>query len=266
MANKRNKEKILRHFGNWLENLSLESKDSLQAVALGFVELEKLKEGPISKDDQIWEKAERDISDINDINDLHCFLAEKKNLFLARYPVKFLYDQSITTWQLVHEVLEVAKQAGKEGPIAQYLVGAKLQLRFPDIPISNESYSTADDQLGRSGDFHVGDTIFHITVSPMPALYEKCRKNIDEGLQVYLIVPDRCLIGARQNAESVIPLKIMVTSIESFISQNIDELSSFARSLRRDELRQLLQIYNERVNATEIDKSMMIEIPRNLIQ
>jgi hypothetical protein len=44
-------------------------------------------------------------------------------------------------------------QSGKDGPVAQYLVGAKLALRFPTEKIGNESYSTADVQLNRPGDF-----------------------------------------------------------------------------------------------------------------
>lgn len=35
------------------------------------------------------------------------------------------------------------------GAVAQHLVGAKLSLRFPDLLISNESYTTADQQTAR---------------------------------------------------------------------------------------------------------------------
>ncbi|WP_134217370.1 DUF4928 family protein [Pelotomaculum sp. FP] len=86
-------------------------------------------------------------------------------------------------------------------------------------------------QLGRPGDFLVGDTAFHVTVAPMPAVYEKCKRNIEDGFRVYLLVPDRSLIGAKQNAETVAPGKITVESIEPFVGQNIEELSVFSKTL-----------------------------------
>lgn len=148
--------------------------------------------------------------------------------------------------------------------MAQYLVGAKLQLRFPDVAIENKSYSTADDQLGRPGDFLVGNTAFHVTVAPMPAVYEKCKRNIAEGYRVYLLVPDRALAGARQNAELTVPDRIAVESIESFIGQNIEELSTFTKDKLADGFLRLLETYNQRVDTIENDKSMLIEIPPNL--
>ena len=140
----------------------------------------------------------------------------------------------------------------------------KLQLRFPDIQISNESYSTADDQLGRPGDFHLGDTAFHVTVAPMPAVYEKCKSNLHEGLRVYLLVPDRSLTGARQNSTLLLDGKVAVESIESFVSQNIEEISTFSKKRLPEGVRRLLEEYNRRVDEIEVDKSMLIEVPKNL--
>jgi hypothetical protein len=144
------------------------------------------------------------------------------------------------------------------------LVGAKLQLRFPKESIENKSYSTADVRLGRAGDFSVGSTAFHVTISPMPMLYERCRRNVVEGLRVYLLVPDTYLAGARQNAEIASPGKIAVESIESFIGQNIEELSQFSSDMLPHQFLRLLEIYNERVNIVEVDKSMLIQIPAPL--
>jgi len=70
---------------------------------------------------------------------------------------------------------------------------------------------------------------FSVTVSPMPAVYEKCKRNIEEGLRVYLLVPDGRLVGARQNAEAIVIGKITVESIESFVGQNVEELSVFKK-------------------------------------
>ena len=100
----------------------------------------------------------------------------------------------------------------------------------------------------------------------MHALYEKCRSNIDEGFRVYLLVPDRCLIGARQNVEATMQGQVAVESIESFVGHNVEELSVFSKSKLIDGFGRLLQAYNRRVSEVEADKSMLIEIPRNLLR
>jgi hypothetical protein len=174
------------------------------------------------------------------------------------------YDPTKTNRQTIADLLALARQSGKDGPVAQYLVGAKLALRFPDQNIGNESYSTADVQLNRPGDFVVGDTAFHVTISPQLGHYEKCRKNLTEGHKVYLLVPDQYVIGARQNVETIAAGRISVESIESFVAQNLDELATFSRSNACNRLRELLEAYNQRVDAAENDKSMLIDLPGNL--
>ena len=181
---------------------------------------------------------------------------------LKRLEISF--DSSKTTWQFVSDLLDVARETGKEGPVAQYLVGAKLQLRFPQVQVGNESFSTADIQLGRFGDFHIGNTVFHVTVSPTPAIYEKCKRNLKEGLRVYLLIRDKDFVGTRQNAENTAPGEIAVESIEAFVSQNVDELAVFSNEHRRQEIKELLNTYNRRVDAIEMNKSMMIDVPPNL--
>lgn len=197
---------------------------------------------------------------------LQGLLVEKVQEFHGRQRIKFVFDARKTTRQIVHEILEAAQQTGKLGAVAQYLVGAKLQLRFPGIKVSNDSYSTADVQLGRKGDFLIADTAFHVTVAPMPAVYEKCKTNLDAGCRVYLLVPESAVIGARQNAELIAQGKIAVESIESFVSQNVEELSTFSQKGLLTEFLKLLETYNQRVDSVEADKSMMIEIPLNLAE
>lgn len=192
------------------------------------------------------------------------FLVEKVKDFHNRQRLRPIYDPSKSTWQYVRDLLNLARDTGKEGPIAQYLVGAKLQLRFPNEKIRNESYSTSDDQSNLPGDFVVGNTAFHITVAPMPPVYDKCARNLNDGFRVYLLVPDRSLAGARQNADLGFPGKIAVESIESFVAQNIEEISTFSKTKLSSGIRSLLETYNARVAAVEFDKSMLIDIPPNL--
>lgn len=198
------------------------------------------------------------------LKSLQGFLVDRVGEFHSQRRLEMLYEPAKSTWQAINDLLRKAAAVGKNGPIAQYLVGAKLQLRFPDFQISNESYSTADIQLGRQGDFYVGDTVFHITVAPTLALYDKCKTNLEQGLKVYLLVPHSLTGWTKENAELQAAGKISVESIESFVSQNIDELSKFSRSEVAKQILELLHIYNKRVDAVEANKSMMIDIPVNL--
>jgi hypothetical protein len=198
------------------------------------------------------------------LHELQGFLVGRVIEFHNRERIKLAFDPAKTTWQTIQSLLLAARETGKEGPVAQHLVGAKLELRFPDLTISNESYSTAARQLGRPGDFWIGDTAFHVTVAPMPQLFDKCVENVKEGYRAFLLVPDRTLSGARQNAELVLPGKIGVESIESFVATNVEELSVFSKKKVVRGIRRLLETYNRRVSECETDKSMLIEIPRNL--
>ncbi len=188
--------------------------------------------------------------------------------YVSRYfsvkRVKAVFDINDATWKFIHSILENARQSGKGGPVAEYLVGAKLSLRFPGKEIRNKRFSESDVQAGCYGDFEVGNTVFHVTVAPMAELFEKCRSNLERGLRVYLLVPDAVVVGARQNTALAAGDRIAVESIESFVATNVDELCEFDGDQLKSGFRRLLETYNVRVDEVELDKSMLIDIPANL--
>ena len=114
------------------------------------------------------------------------------------------------------------------------------------------------------GDYLVGDTVFHVILSPVMTVYDQCQENLEQGFQVCLLVTDKYFCGTRQNAEIILPGKITVASIESFVSQTIERLAEFSTSKVKDMLRTLLEVYNQRVRALETDQSLLIAIPENL--
>jgi hypothetical protein len=198
------------------------------------------------------------------LHQMQSFLVDRIKDFHNRQKIKLIFNPSLTTWHIIHDLLLAAIAEGKAGYIAQHLIGAKLQLRFPETPVSNESASTADMQTQRPGDFLIGHTAFHVTVAPMSAVFDKCKHNITQGYKPFLLVPDDKLIGTRQISEQVSKQQIAVESIESFVSQNINELSIFDKDKLSYSLNQLINIYNQRVDEVETDKSLMIELPSNL--
>lgn len=185
--------------------------------------------------------------------------------FFSAKRVKATFNESSETARLIRIILQNAQNTGKAGAVAEYLVGAKLAIKFPTKEIRNKRSSSADAQSGHEGDFQIGRTIFHVTMVPMPELYPKLKSNRERGFKVLLLVPTSRLAAALENAESDSEHGLGVDGIELFVARNIDELSEFDGGAKlKSGFRKLLETYNERVDRIETDKSMLIEIPPNL--
>ena len=197
-------------------------------------------------------------------DDMQAFLAERaKDVFNAE-KISFNYSQDIASREIVGKILDAAYERGKAGEVAEYLVGAKLALRFPNYAIRNSAASAADDQTAEQGDFQINDCVFHVSVSPNSGHYDKCARNLSDGFRTFLLVPDRILAGARQNADLQANGRISVEAIESFVSQNIEELSDFSGSRVSANIKLLIHMYNERIAEVETDLSLQIRIPAAL--
>jgi Domain of unknown function (DUF4928) len=207
--------------------------------------------------DEEWEQI------ISDLRSKH----SKRGLrdFFKHERIKFDYSPNRPIRSVIVDILNAAKVRGQDGYVAQHLVGAKLAIRFrhlPNIEVSNYPGSASDDQAGRAGDFEIGDAAFHVTVAPSEATIRRCQQNVANGLASVLIVPDAKLAMARGLAEQAGLLSdISVEALESFVGQNISELGAFDRDGLKREFALLLQVYNERVEAVESDKSLKIEVP-----
>ena len=197
------------------------------------------------------------------IDDLQIWLVERVKDYFGRQKIDIDIDLNKPSPQIVSDI--IAASGSKAGAVVQHLVGAKLAVRFPDLDIENFSYTTADQQLGRPGDFVVGDTAFHVTVSPMPPVLLKCKENLREGYRSMLMVPESRLQAASQMAEAIdVEARVGIVPIESFVGQNIEELGEFGKANLAAGFRALLTKYNERVSEVEIDRSLLIALPANL--
>lgn len=200
----------------------------------------------------------------NVIDAMQTFLVERARDFLDSNRIAFDYRPSMSSREIVGKILATARERQKAGDVAEYLVGAKLAIRFPAYDIRNSAASAADAQVEEQGDFQINDCVFHVSVAPNAGHYEKCRSNVDNGLRVFVLVPDARLVGTRQVVEQELGDRVSVESIESFVSQNIEELSEFASANIANNFRLLLEKYNERVAEVETDLSLQITIPAAL--
>lgn len=198
------------------------------------------------------------------IDAMQAFLVERARDIFNDDWISFDYSSGVSSMEVVERILTAARARHKAGEVAEYLVGAKLALRFPAYEVRNSAASSADAQREEHGDFQINDSVFHVTVAPNRGHYDKCKNNLANGLRVFLLVPEERLIGARQSVETEIGNGVSVLSIESFVSQNIEELSEFAGDRVAQSLKDLLEKYNERVAAVETDLSLRITAPASM--
>jgi len=193
------------------------------------------------------------------------FLVRLVDAYYNLERLRFDYDASKPLREVVADILQAAHNRNQSGPVAQHLVGAKLALRFPHISVTNFPYSAADDQAGRAGDFLVGDTAFHVTVAPSLGHVGRCARNVHDGLNTFLLVPDTRTGAVKALLEtSALDKKVAVESVESFVGQNITEMAEFESHRLASMLGSLLREYNIRVNEVENDSSLLIQIPSSL--
>lgn len=172
---------------------------------------------------------------------------------------------------VVTDILNAAAQRADKptGDVLQHLVGAKLQLRFPDAEIGVDKANAADQQTDREGDFQLGNTAFHVTVAPMEKLIARCISNKRAGYRPVILTPIWRVSAARtmlEIADPVMAAKVGVVAAEEFIGTNIEEIGNYDGDAIRRSVAELVRTYNERIDAIETDKSLMIEEPRWLVK
>lgn len=178
---------------------------------------------------------------------------ERQNLKIA-----CARQQSPSAW--IAQILDEAK--GRSGGVVeQHLVGAKLQNSYPELEVPNLPSHAADAQTGRRGDFSIGTATYHVTAAPTRALMRKCRENILAGAHPMVLVPKDQVGRAQFHAEEEgVSEQVSIFAIEDFIATNIVEMSTRAHKAFIEVLKEIVDSYNRRLEETETDMSLRIEI------
>jgi hypothetical protein len=193
------------------------------------------------------------------------FLAECVRTHFDRDQITFDFESSNALHAVIGAILSAADVRGQRGSVAQHLVGAKLQNRYPARSIENRPVASQDASTGRQGDFQIEATVLHVTVAPSDSLCLKCKNNLKDLLHVFVLVPDDSLAAAQQLLRNHgLAEKVLVASIESYVGSNVMELAEFADPALRREFARLLRTYNERVEQVENDRSLQIRMPEGL--
>ncbi|MEO1007260.1 MAG: DUF4928 family protein [Planctomycetota bacterium] len=182
-------------------------------------------------------------------------LAERIRQVLEVDPLKLRVEDRTAEFA-ISDVLDQAAQRGKVGDVAQYLVGAKLHLRFPeraaDILVSSAfqgNRRSHTDAEARLGDFEFSDCIFEVASGrPDEAHLDQVATALAESRrQFWLLVRSQRLSAWRQEliAFDVDLRRVVVASIEQFVGQNLSELGECSSAGTREQIENLIQIYHE---------------------
>lgn len=202
------------------------------------------------------------------VNLLQAAMVERiRTDFFDRQRLQIEYRSHEPTSAVISQLLDAASRRGGNatGAVAQHVVGAALCLHYPSAGIENHSYTTADEQTGRVGDFVVGGTALHVTTAPGEALMRKCEANLARELfPIVLTLKERVAAAEGLAGNFSIADLISVRDIVEFVSDAVDISARYVRSQMATRLRELLDAYNTRVAAAEPDPSLQVEIPDNL--
>jgi len=186
---------------------------------------------------------------------------EAQDVFAARLRAIIEQDplevnlRNRTAESVISELLQDAEEKGKSGDVAQYLVGAKLALRFkremPVYPANKSDRTSHFDPAPRLGDFQIENAVIEVAVG-LPDdkhLQQIVEVHEKSDAEVWLLTRiDRVETWQREleKEEGIEIRRVVVTSVEAFVGQNISELAEFSTKGKADQLRALFELYNTR--------------------
>lgn len=156
---------------------------------------------------------------------------------------------------IVRDVLKQAEEKGKAGDVAQYLVGAKLTLRFGrDIPVhpaNKGDRKSRSDQEARAGDFEIENAVIEVAIGlPDDAHTSKVVEALEDSeCEVWILTRADRVAMWKSELEDLLGLnmrRVVVTSVEAFVGQNVTELGEFSSKGKAVKLGELFEIYNTR--------------------
>jgi hypothetical protein len=179
-------------------------------------------------------------------------------------PIRIQPDLELPFTSFVRDLLDAGIERSQSGAVAQHLVGAKLALRHRNdgVVIENHPFQAADLHTGRRGDFRINAAVFHVTMSPSEDVVLKCQDDLHRDVSPVLLVPKEAVASAERflTAKGLVD-RVWLLPIETFVAQNIAELSVFDRSRLAAAVHDLMDEYNRRVAEAESNTSILVEMP-----
>lgn len=203
-----------------------------------------------------------------DLAQVEAWWVERVRDFFESSPLKLKVDTGSSLKTCIASIFEEAKRRQSEnrgstvlGAVMQHLVGAKLEVLYPEQTIQHSGYSVADSPTGRSGDFQIGDCVIHVTTAPGMLLLNKCLENLERGLRPLIVSTAAGAALAENLADGEgLGRRIEVLDIMQFLVANMLEWTGFDGAQRRNTFEGLIARYNAIVEGCETDPSLKIEL------
>ncbi len=163
-------------------------------------------------------------------------------------PLIVRYNQG-TSVAIIIDILDQAQKKKRAKDVAEYLVGAKLQIRFGENAAKPKNVNTPN--RNSVADFHIGNAAIEVTVSPPDPRHltqiDEILKNTK--LDIWLLVRNKDREKWQNAVDATVSKqlrgRVAVHDIETFVGQNISEIGKFAPATAKT-FSELLRVYNDR--------------------
>lgn len=203
-----------------------------------------------------------------DLEKVEKWWIEQVRNYFAAFPLRIRLDQALSLQHSIRGLIAEATKRQQEstgtmvvGAVMQHLVGAKLQVLYPELEIDHHGFSVADQPTKRTGDFFLNGSVIHVTTAPTERLLQVCKENLSAGDTPIIITTAKGVISAENLMESTALVgRVETLELEQFLVTNLSEWSHFNPTDRKQALLQLLNAYNNIVESCETDPSLKIEL------
>ncbi len=184
------------------------------------------------------------------------FLSEIESIAASRLqvinegkPLIARYNQG-TAVAVIVDILDQAQKKKRAKDVAEYLVGAKLQVKFGEEAATPKNVNTPNRD--RVADFQLGNAAIEVTVNPpdnrhLNQIGEILRNTV---LDVWLLVRrhdrEKWQNAVDATVDKQIRGRVAVTDIETFVGQNVSEIAKFIPPITATTLSELFGVYNDR--------------------
>ncbi|MEN6458047.1 MAG: DUF4928 family protein [Thermoguttaceae bacterium] len=185
----------------------------------------------------------------NFLNAIESIAASRLQVINEGKPLMARYNQG-TAVAVIVDILNQAQRKKRAKDVAEYLVGAKLQVKFGDEAATPKNVNTPNRD--RPADFQLGNTAIEVTVNPPDSRHLQQIVDIltNTLLDIWLLVRkadrEKWENAVEATVDKQIRGRVAVTDIETFVGQNVSEIAKFAPIARAKTFTELFRLYNDR--------------------
>lgn len=149
------------------------------------------------------------------------------------------------------DLISQTRNTEEERSLAQALVGATLCLRYP-LASRSLARDEAVEFLGSKscGDFRIHNCVFIVELDlPSEKHFGRIQEILkQQKMEIWLLTREDRVASWKNEVSNLFGRRahIVVTSVESFVGQNITELAGFSSSAKIERIAELVDIYNHR--------------------